>query len=132
MIGPRSRRMLQGVHPDLVRVIEEADRLGVVEFAVLEGLRTMERQVELMKAGASRTLRSRHLGPVAHAVDLGVLVNGKVRWDWPLYDKLATVVKAAASNLMIPLEWGGDWESFKDGPHYQLPWKSYPGNPASG
>ncbi|WP_084494694.1 M15 family metallopeptidase [Alkanindiges illinoisensis] len=31
----------------------------------------------------------------------------------------------AAKELNIPLEWGGDWKNFKDGPHYQLPWKQY-------
>ena len=74
--------------------------------------------------GASTTMRSRHLS--GHAVDLGAIVDGQVRWDWPLYHQLAVTVKLAAMQLGVPLEWGGDWESFKDGPHWQLPWAEYP------
>jgi peptidoglycan L-alanyl-D-glutamate endopeptidase CwlK len=80
---------------------------------------------KLLKAkGASRTLRSRHL--TGHAVDLAVSVRGQIRWDWPLYAKLAKAMKAAAKAEKVPLEWGGDWTSFKDGPHFQLPWAKYP------
>ena len=84
----------------------------------------MARQEQLVKAGASQTLKSRHL--TGHAVDLGAMLNGSVRWDWPLYDKVAAAMKAAAAELKIPLEWGGDWTTLKDGPHFQLPWSAYP------
>ena len=123
-LGPRSRQRLQGVHPDLVRVVERAIQLTPIDFTVVEGLRTADRQQQLKEAGASRTLRSRHL--TGHAIDLGVLVDGEVRWDWPLYHKIAAAMKAAATELKVPLEWGGDWRTFKDGPHFQLPWKKYP------
>lgn len=123
-LGTRSRQRLKGVHPDLVRVVERAIQLAPVDFAVVEGLRTADRQQQLMAAGASKTLRSRHL--TGHAVDLGALVDGEVRWDWPLYHKIAAAMKAAATELSVPLEWGGDWRTFKDGPHFQLPWKKYP------
>ena len=69
-------------------------------------------------------MRSRHI--TGHAVDLGAYVAGSVRWDWPLYHKLAVAVKQAAAELQTPIEWGGDWRAFKDGPHFQLPWKDYP------
>jgi peptidoglycan L-alanyl-D-glutamate endopeptidase CwlK len=69
-------------------------------------------------------MRSRHL--TGHAVDLGALIGGQVRWDWPLYYKIADAMKRAAKELGIPIEWGGDWQKFKDGPHFQLPWKEYP------
>jgi peptidoglycan L-alanyl-D-glutamate endopeptidase CwlK len=68
-------------------------------------------------------MNSRHL--TGHAVDLAAVVGTEVRWDWPLYDKLSGFMKAAAKELNIPIEWGGDWK-FKDGPHFQLPWKEYP------
>lgn len=77
-----------------------------------------------MAAGASRTMRSRHL--TGHAVDLAVMVGSEVRWDWALYDALSTAVKKAANELGVPLEWGGDWLSFRDGPHFQLPFREYP------
>jgi peptidoglycan L-alanyl-D-glutamate endopeptidase CwlK len=57
---------------------------------------------------------------------LGAWIDGEVRWDWPLYYKIADAMKKAAHELDVPLEWGGDWKSFKDGPHFQLPWKDYP------
>ncbi len=124
MLTEKDRARLQGVHPDLVKVIERAAGMVDVPFTVLEGLRTVARQRQLVAAGASRTMKSRHL--TGHAVDLGAMVNGKVRWDWPLYLRLSRAVKEAAAAVNVPIEWGGDWRSFKDGPHYQLPWKSYP------
>lgn len=123
-LGQRSQSRLKGVHPDLVRVVERAIEITEIDFAVLEGVRSKTRQEQLVKAGASQTMRSRHL--TGHAVDLGAYVAGSVRWDWPLYHKLAVAVKQAAAELQIPIEWGGDWATFKDGPHWQLPWKEYP------
>lgn len=123
ILGSRSLSRLKGVHPDLVLVVKRAIQLTEVDFSVLEGLRTRTRQLELVRAGASQTMNSRHL--TGHAVDLGAYVQGKVRWDWPLYHKIAGAMKRAARELEVPLEWGGDWKSFKDGPHFQLPWKDY-------
>lgn len=115
---------MYGVHPDLVAVVKLAIQLSEIDFCVTEGLRTVERQKELYKAGATTTMRSRHL--TGHAVDLAAMVWGKIRWDWPLYDKIAKAMKAAAGQLNVDLEWGGDWRTFKDGPHFQLSWASYP------
>ena len=112
---------LKGVHPDLVRVIRRAAAETKVPFAVVEGLRTLERQKQLKAAGATRILNSRHI--TGHAVDLVPLVDGKARWDWPLYHRLAPVIRAAARAENVPLEWGGDWKSFPDAPHWQLPRK---------
>ena len=123
-LGLKSKFRLRGVHPDLVKVVSRAIELTPVDFTVLEGLRSTIRQVELFKSGASKTMKSRHL--TGHAVDLGALVSGSVRWDWPLYNKLVEAMKTASLELLTPLEWGGDWETFKDGPHFQLPWKEYP------
>ena len=123
-LGTRSRERLKGVHPDLVRVVERAIQLTEVDFTVLEGLRTAARQQQLVKSGASKTMRSRHL--TGHAVDLGAVIDGEVRWDWPLYHKIAKAVKQAAAELKVPIEWGADWRTFKDGPHWQLPWRNYP------
>lgn len=123
-LSARSLQRLEGVHPDLRAVVELAITRTPVDFTVLEGMRTVERQQQLVAAGASRTMRSRHL--TGHAVDLGAFVGGEVRWDWPLYHKLAAAMKDAARALNVPLEWGGDWRSFKDGPHFQLPHREYP------
>jgi peptidoglycan L-alanyl-D-glutamate endopeptidase CwlK len=124
ILGQRSLSRLEGVHPDLVRVIKKAAAMSPLDFTVLEGLRTLDRQKQLMASGATKTLNSRHL--TGHAVDLAPMIGGTVRWDWPLYHQLAAVVKDAAKAENVPIQWGGDWRTFKDGPHWELPWKAYP------
>lgn len=123
-LSARSKSRLIGVHPDLVKVVERAIQITEIDFVVLEGLRTLATQKKYVAQGASKTLRSRHL--TGHAVDIAPWVGGTVSWHWPLYHKLAVAVKQAAKELNVPIEWGGDWKSFKDGPHWQLPWKGYP------
>ncbi len=123
-LGSKSIQRLTGLHADLVRVVHAAACASDLDFCVLEGLRTLDRQKQLLAQGATTTLKSRHL--TGHAVDLAAMSGGEIRWDWPLYHKLAVIVKAAAAAEKVPLEWGGDWRKFKDGPHWQLPWASYP------
>lgn len=123
-LSRRSLDTLYGVHPDLVRIVKRAIEITAVDFVVLEGLRDVKKQAALVAAGASQTMNSRHL--TGHAVDLGAYVDGGVRWDWPLYGFLATDMKRAAEEFNVPLEWGGDWKTFKDGPHFQLSFKEYP------
>ena len=113
-----SMSKLVGVHPDLVAVVTRAITQSPIDFMVIEGLRTKERQAQLKAAGASQTLHSRHL--TGHAVDLGALVGGELRWDWPLYHKLAEAMKQAAKECGVSIVWGGDWRTFKDGPHFEL------------
>lgn len=120
----RSYRAMVGVRPELVAIASRALLLSKVDFGVTEGLRSAERQAQLVRSGASQTLRSRHL--TGHAIDLVAYVGSEVRWDWPLYDQIAAAMKAAAADLAVPIEWGGDWTSFKDGPHFQLPWSFEP------
>lgn len=123
-LSKQSRSKLVGVHPALVSVVEEAIKRTEIDFRVTEGLRTLERQRELVAAGASKTYNSRHL--TGHAVDVVALLGKEVRWDWPLYDKIAAAMKDAASDLGVKIVWGGDWTTFKDGPHFELDRKFYP------
>jgi peptidoglycan L-alanyl-D-glutamate endopeptidase CwlK len=123
-LGKRSVERLQGVHPDLVKVVERAIEMSPVDFTVLEGLRSPERQQTLVASGASQTLNSRHI--TGHAVDLGAWVDNQVDWSWPLYHKIANAMKAAANELGVAIVWGGDWKTFKDGPHFELDRKYYP------
>jgi peptidoglycan L-alanyl-D-glutamate endopeptidase CwlK len=123
-LGKRSIERLQGVHPDLVKVVERAIEMSPVDFTVLEGLRSPERQQTLVASGASQTLNSRHI--TGHAVDLGAWVDNQVDWSWPLYHKIANAMKAAANELGVAIVWGGDWKTFKDGPHFELDRKYYP------
>mgnify|MGYP000040422112 FL=1 len=119
-LGNRSMQRLSGVHPDLIAVVKLAISKSKVDFTVLEGIRSPVRQRQLYKAGKSTTLNSRHI--TGHAVDLAP-------WpiSWPLEDfyPIAEAMKDAAEELEVSLEWGGDWKSFTDGPHFQLSRKKY-------
>ena len=128
----RDKKLLVGVHPDLVRVIEHAARISPFPFRITEGVRTLARQRQLVAKGASKTLNSRHL--TGHAVDIVPLVDldgdGKISskeiYHWPLYHQLAKAIKQAARAEKVSITWGGDWRTFKDGPHWELSWKAYP------
>lgn len=125
-LSSRDLERLAPLHPDLVKVVRAAALASPEPFVVLEGIRSAARQAQLVIAGASQTLNSRHL--TGHAVDIAPLLKGKVSWHWPHYRKLAPYVKAAAREYGVALDWGGDWETFPDGPHWQLNWLHYPRN----
>lgn len=115
----KSTRCLEGVHPDLVAVIERASE--AVPFRVTEGLRTRERQKKLVAEGKSRTMNSRHL--TGHAIDF---VDPKGSYDAAEMTKIADAIKQASSDLSVPIVWGGDWTTFKDTPHVELEAHAYP------
>jgi len=150
-LGQASKKELQGVHPDLVAVVQRAIELTVQDFAVHDGIRTLAEQKKLVASGASQTLDSRHI--TGHAVDLVPYINGKLRWEWdPIY-MIADAVRVAAQELGTPIRWGGAWDidftassespedlvaqyvarrkaaglrAFIDGPHFELPKAQYP------
>lgn len=136
-LSKRSEQRLVGVHPDLVKVVRLAITISTVDFTVGEGVRTLARQKELVRSGASRTMRSRHIpetssrGLHSHAVDLWALrdLDGDgdldVSWVMEHYKPIADAMKEAAKQLDVPLEWGYDLWGW-DGPHFQLPWRQYP------
>lgn len=135
---------LNGVNDNLVRVVKRALELSTQDFAVLEGLRTKERQRELVREGASQTMNSNHI--TGRAVDLVPIVDGKVSWDWKYYYPIAEAMRKAAKELGVQVKWGGSWEvlnatdtattklvenyvatrrkqgrkAFTDGPHFEL------------
>lgn len=118
VLSCRSLKILEGIHPDLARLVIHAITISTVDFRVLEGIRTVARQKRLFEAGATRTMNSRHL--TGHAVDLAAILDGKIDWSWPLYDQIAKAMKQASKELDVPIVWGGDWVSFRDGPHFEL------------
>lgn len=126
-LNARSLKNLSGVHPDLRKVVDQVCKTiaddALVQFIVTEGLRTLVRQQELFRAKATRTMNSRHL--TGHAFDIAITVNGEVRWDWPLYQDMSVIIKEAAKQVGVDLVWGGDWTTFRDGPHYELNRRSY-------
>lgn len=123
-LSERSLSRLEGVHPDLVDVVKRAIEITEIDFGVSEGLRSLATQEEYVRKGASTTMKSRHL--TGHAVDVYAYVDGKAQWAMPLYEKIASAFKQAAYENKVPIEWGGDWTSFVDGPHFQLSWGEYP------
>jgi peptidoglycan L-alanyl-D-glutamate endopeptidase CwlK len=123
-LSQRSKDRLKGVHPDLVKVIEEAIKESPLDFSISEGLRTKERQKVLFDSGKSQTMNSRHI--TGHAIDFAVIKDGEVTWDFKYYQLVADHIKAVAKALDVPIIWGGDWKSFRDGPHVELNRSKYP------
>ncbi len=121
MLTARDRERLRGVHPDLIRVVERARR--DVEFYVSEGVRSVERQRELVARGASRTMNSRHL--TGHAVDLypvsDVPVPAMTARDLA---PVVSAMKRAALVEGVPMVHGADWGW--DHPHHELSRARYP------
>lgn len=117
-LSQKSLDKLKGVDKRLVDVVKRAIEISPVDFTVGEGLRTFERQLQLVKEKKSQTLESKHLK--GWAVDLWVLKDGKVTWDKQAYIDFAPTMKQAASELGVTIRWGGDFKSFFDGPHWEL------------
>jgi peptidoglycan L-alanyl-D-glutamate endopeptidase CwlK len=124
VLGITSNERLRGVHPDLVKVVRRAIEITPIDFSIVEGLRTLARQRELVGSGASQTMASRHL--TGHAVDVAPFEGGQIHWDWPRFRVLAPAIQQAAADVDVNVEWGANWTGFPDGPHWQLPWKLYP------
>jgi peptidoglycan L-alanyl-D-glutamate endopeptidase CwlK len=113
-LSQRSRTKLLGVHDDLVEVVNRAIGLTQVDFGVLEGIRTIEKQKQMVESGLSQTMRSRHL--TGHAVDLFAYVNGEVDWEFEHYIRIADAMRVAADSIRrvefpngIPIIWGAAW-----------------------
>lgn len=150
-LGARSLAELEGVHPDLVKVVKRAIEITPIDFAVADGKRTIEEQRAFVASGASQTMDSRHL--TGHAVDLVAFVGNKGRWELDLLCKIALAMRSAALELKVPLRWGANWDvqltdvdtppedlvqdyiekriaagrkPFVDAPHFELPKSSYP------
>lgn len=120
VLSQRSEHHLSRVHPDLANIVQRALAISSVDFIVIEGVRTLERQRQLVASGVSRTMASRHLS--GHAVDIAPWINNTIPWDnWGAFEQVAKAMKQAALEVSIPLVWGGDWTSFRDGPHFELP-----------
>jgi peptidoglycan L-alanyl-D-glutamate endopeptidase CwlK len=147
--GSRSMSRLNGVHPDLIRVVNRALELSPLDFAITEGLRSLATQRKYVTEGKSQTMNSRHI--TGHAVDVVVLIAGKPQWALQLYTDIAGVFGKAADELGIPVVWGGCWvkvngagelddelaayiarrkaegrRPFIDGPHFELARSAYP------
>ena len=120
----RSENNLKRVHPDLVKLVRATLAASPLDFGITQGLRTKEEQEKNVAAGKSQTMNSRHL--TGHAIDFVVYISKDVNWDFPNFKTVSDVFKAKAKELGIPIVWGGDWTTLKDGPHIELDRKAYP------
>lgn len=107
---------LAGVDPRLVAVIRRLAKVTPKPFMVVEGRRSLARQRELYRKGASKTLNSRHL--TGHAVDIAPLVNGRLSWEWRDFKPVINAAKAVAADMGVAMEFGYDWGW--DAPHMEL------------
>lgn len=119
--GTASLEALTGIHPDLRRVADRALALSEVDFRIVEGLRSRERQLLYVSQGKSKTLNSRHLHGMA--IDF---VDRHGTYGKGLMQQIADAFKLASAELNIPIQWGGDWHHFKDTPHIELDRRRYP------
>ena len=111
-LGNRSKQKLEGVHPDMVAVVERAIELTKVDFGVTYGVRTVEEQEKLVASGRSQTMKSKHLiqdTGYSHAVDVVAYDGSDVVWEINVYDDIADAFKAAAEELGVAVKWGAAW-----------------------
>jgi peptidoglycan L-alanyl-D-glutamate endopeptidase CwlK len=106
-LSQKSIERLSDVDDTLVRVVMRAISLTKVDFGVIEGLRTEEKQRELVAAGASQTMNSKHL--TGKAVDLMAYINGRGSWELSLYDDIAHAIREAAVEQNVGIRWGAAW-----------------------
>lgn len=129
----RDHERLKGVDLLLAAVTLKVIQRHPVECRVTEGLRTQQRQQELVAQGKSRTMDSKHL--TGHAVDLVVMRDGKPDWSPRAYTELARTFAQAAMEAGLSVRWGGSWRwisgpnchdypyvaaKFFDGPHFEV------------
>lgn len=104
---------LQGVHPELVKVVKRAIAISKQDFVVNDGRRTLAEQREFVKKGFSKTMKSRHLvqkDGLGYAVDLVPFINKKARWEWAGIWPIAAAMSQAAKELGVELTWGSVWD----------------------
>jgi len=107
-LSSRSLKNLEGVDSQLIEVVQYAIELSKIDFGVTEGLRTTQRQRELVASGASQTMKSKHIE--GKAVDLVAYIGKRVSWELNLYDDIADAMKLAATEVGVPIRWGAAWQ----------------------
>ena len=111
-LGNRSKQKLEGVHPDMVAVVERAIELTKVDFGVTYGVRTVEEQEKLVASGRSQTMKSKHLiqdTGYSHAVDVVAYDGSDVVWEINVYDDICDAFKEAEIEQGVAIKWGAAW-----------------------
>ena len=106
-LSTKSQERLMGVEPELKEVVYEAIKVTKIDFGVIEGLRTEEKQKQLVESGASQTMKSKHLE--GRAVDLMAYIGGRGSWELNVYDEIADAMKEAAIKVDVAVRWGAAW-----------------------
>lgn len=106
-LSTRSLKNLEGVKPELIEVVKFAITVTRIDFGVTEGLRTVQRQRELVAAGASQTMNSKHI--TGNAVDVVAYIGPRISWELNLYDDIADAMRLGAIEVGVPLKWGAAW-----------------------
>ena len=106
-LSTRSQERLMGVEPELKEVVYEAIKVTKIDFGVIEGLRTEEKQKQLVESGASQTMKSKHLE--GRAVDLMAYIGGRGSWELNVYDEIADAMKEAAVKVDVAVRGGAAW-----------------------
>ena len=103
--GKRSKRRLKGIHPKLVSVLNEL--VKIMDVTVIEGIRSKERQLELLEKGATKVKYSEHMD--GKAVDLAPY---PIDWkDRDRFHYMGGMIRGIAKQLNVSVRWGGDWDS---------------------
>ena len=106
-LSKRSIKRLSGVDPKLVSVVKKAIKITKVDFGVVEGVRSLDRQKELYEKGASQTVNSKHL--TGQAVDLVAFIDNRISWELSFYDEIANAMRIIAARTNTKIRWGGAW-----------------------
>jgi len=106
-LSTRSREKLIGIDSKLKEVVCLAITYTKIDFGVIEGVRTENRQRALVESGASKTMKSKHLE--GRAVDLMAYVDGRGCWELNVYDEVADAMKRAAIEVDVAVRWGAAW-----------------------
>lgn len=126
----RSKALLAQVNPALAKLMYQTEARLPDAFEITEGMRSSDRQAQLVAQGASQTMNSRHIA--GNAVDIVIPGgNGQPNWNFEDYRPIADTAKAVAAEQGVSdFVWGGDWKTLKDGVHFQVGGPSVPGTSA--
>lgn len=126
----RSEKNILTLHPkaqelarEFLKAVAASEDLttGGITLKIISGTRTYEEQAELYAQGRTKpgnivthaeAGRSNHNFGIAW--DVGLFSGGEYLAESPLYDHVGAIGKE------LGLEWGGDWTSLVDKPHFQL------------
>ena len=127
VLSDRSKKNLENVHPDLIRIINRCLSYGTVDFSVIQGQRSIEQHLQNLAKGVSKISMSKHCYNPSCAFDF--IMYPFTGWgDAAGFDKVAKELVRAAKELGIPARSGGDCnrdgnfrnDRFYDGGHFEL------------